>query len=222
MGKIKMTKVVVLALILSMVISMFTCAFAEEPKYYLGFPYRTGTDNGYDGWETIGSSDVHFGNRLGRFQISGFTSKTVMGDDENGYDLYFLKTVGDEVKLSFLLEENISQLFRNPDLSIGEDKTGWNEHFEVPKTNFGHGTLIIRHMDLDGNFHDPVVYTDYLAGVKCNAETDVYVFEEGFYEIELDYEISKDQLIGSKKYDYCMYFCFWVVNGNSMAYIFDT
>lgn len=222
MFKSKIKKFMSLVVVLFTVFSLFTYSYAEKPKYYLGCSYRTGTNNGYDDCQAIQRNDVHFGNRLGRFQISGFTSKTIMGDDENGYDLYFLKTVGDEVKLSFLLEENIDQLFHNPDLIICEDKNGWNNYFEIPKTQFGRGTLIIQYMDLDGNFHDPVIYTDYLSGVKHKAETDVYVFEEGYYEVELDYEISKDKLIGSKKYDYCMFFSFWVINGNSMTYIFDS
>ena len=38
--------------------------------------------------------------------------------------------------------------------------------------------------------HDPIIYTDYLAAnARTGADTKVELFEEGDYEVALDYEI---------------------------------
>ena len=60
----------------------------------------------------------------------------------------------------------------------------------MPKTNFKHGTLIIRFTDFQGNKSDPIIYTDFLAAnARTGADTRVQFFEEGDYEVALDYEI---------------------------------
>ena len=56
----------------------------------------------------------------------------------------------------------------------------------------GRGTLIIRYTDERGVKHDPEIYTNYLeANAKTSADTVVKLFEEGDYEVALDYEIKK-------------------------------
>lgn len=192
----------------------------HDTHYYTGNSCRSKTDSGFSELTLLDGNDLHFGHRLGRFMVSGFTSKATLGDDDNKA-LFFFKTVGDEIKLSFMLEENIDRLFGNEDLSIGEDEKGYDHYFGVPKTNFGRGTLIVQHTDLSGEVDDPMIYTDYLSGVKRNAETEVLVFEEGLYEVALDYEVDKKALFGPKRYDYCIFFSFYVINGNSMVYAID-
>ena len=75
-------------------------------------------------------------------------------------------------------------------MSIAEDKNAYDKYFEVSKTNFKHGALIIRYTDWENVKHEPIIYTDYLAAnAKTGADTRVYLFEEGDYEVALDYSI---------------------------------
>ena len=52
--------------------------------------------------------------------------------------------------------------------------------------------MIVRKIDATGNKNDPVIYTDYLKGLKVGANTKVKVYEEGDSEVALDYEIQQD------------------------------
>ena len=56
--------------------------------------------------------------------------------------------------------------------------------------------LIIRYTDYENVQHEPVMYKDYLAAnASLGANTRVQLFEEGDYEVALDYEVTKDQLV---------------------------
>lgn len=91
--------------------------------------------------------------------------------------------------------------------------------FEIPQTNFGRGTLIIRYTNEQGKSEKPIVYTNYLAAnTRTGADTKVILFEEGDYEVSLDYEIKKN----SSYTDYKISFRFSVRNGNCMVFPFDT
>jgi LPXTG-motif cell wall-anchored protein len=116
----------------------------------------------------------------------------------------------------------------NDKLSICEDTNGYDEYFGIPKTNFGKGTLIIRHTDHQNHVHEPVVYTDYLsAQTSDGAAIEVRLFEEGDYEVALDYEIIKHNwdIFGwdpiPEYFNYRIFFRFSVRNGNCMVYPFD-
>ena len=68
---------------------------------------------------------------------------------------------------------------------------------------------------------EPTIYTNYLeANAAVGADTKVQLFEEGDYEVALDYEITSDELI-DKVGHYRIFFKFSVRNGNCMVYPFD-
>lgn len=200
----------------------------EEPentlKYSLGSKANTGKDNGYSGSNDIAKKDPHYGWELGNFFVSGYTRNT---KDENGNPV-FLKNVGDKVTLYFNLQQDIDHLNGNEALSISEDSNGYDKYFETSMTNFGLGALIIRYTDYENVQHEPTIYTNYLnANAKTGADTIVQLFEEGDYEVALDYKIKNNktkvfgQSILPEYNDYRIFFKFSVRNGNCMVYPFD-
>lgn len=216
-----------LVLVVSVIFSSVNVCAAEtdnETIYYLGNTVNAGNDTGYSENNKIVESDPHFGWTLGKFFLSGYTRVT---EDDNGNPV-FLKTVGDKVTLWFNLEQDINKLNGDESLTIGSDTNGYDEYFDVKKTDFGQGTLIIRHTDYQNKTQEPIIYTDYLsAKAKTKANVQVELFEEGDYEIALDYEIKKTNLniFGwdpfPSYYNYRIYFRFSVRNGNCMVYPFD-
>ena len=153
---------------------------------------NTGKDNGYSGEEVFTDKDPHYNWEIGEFSLNGYTNIADYDGEE-----YFLKNNGDVITLDFHLNEDIDCLNDNPSLSISEDKNGWDQKFQIKKTNFKHGTLIIRHTDFQGKRTDPIIYTDYLkAYARTGADTRVKLFEEGEYYCWL-YYISQ----ASKKYE---------------------
>lgn len=202
-------------------------ASAGIKKYYFNSEdllVNTGKDTGYSGHDAITEKDSHYGWSIGDFFVSGFTDDR---KDEEGNPV-FLKNVGDQVTLWFCLEQNIDELNGASHLSISEDENGYDQFFGIPKTNFQRGTLIVRYTDHENNKQEPQIYTNYFeANVSPNADTKVQLFEEGDYEIALDYEIKNDsrQILGRSllpEYsNYRIYFKFSVRNGNCMVYPFD-
>lgn len=203
-------------------------ALAEEgTSFDLGVTVNAGTDTGYSESNPIKEDDPHFGWSLGQFSVSGFTSV------QRGDGTYtFLKTSGDTVSLNFRLDQDISRLNGNDALSIAGDTNGYDEEFGVGKSDpgFGRGTLIIRQTNYQNAKSDPQVYNDYLAAVEVGANTQVDVFEEGDYEVALDYEVKNDPrripLVGWSVLptytNYRIRFGFSVRNGNTMVFLFDT
>lgn len=191
----------------------------NEPRYYMGEAVNTGKDNGYSEAYKIDSKDPHFGWTLGSFFVSGYTS---VHEDENG-DPIFLKTLGDQVELWFQLEQDIDCLNGSDVLSISEDGNGFDEAFGISKTNFGRGAMVTQHTDYRNAVGTPQLYTDYLSGITASgADTTVQLFEEGDYEVALNYEIKDEsgKLIDSYS-NYRISFRFSVRNGNCMVYPFD-
>lgn len=185
--------------------------------YNLGSKVRVENFDGYSGSTTIDKKDVHYGWELGRFFVSGYTDEV---ENTNG-DMVFLKNVGDKVTLWFKLNENINALRGNEKLSITADTEGYDQYFETPKMDFGRGVLIIRYTDHNNVSAEPTIYTNYLeANATVGADTKVQLFEEGDYEVALDYEITSDELI-DKIGHYRIFFKFSVRNGNCMVYPFD-
>lgn len=139
-----------------------------------------------------------------------------------------MKNIGDTVTLWYNLEQDIDKLNGDESITINTDTNGYDERFDVKKTDFGRGTLIIRHTDYQNHTGDPIIYTDYLsAKAKKKANVKVELFEEGDYEVALDYEIKKNNIniFGwdpfPSYYNYRTYFKFSVRNGNCMVYPFD-
>ncbi len=190
----------------------------DTPRKELGTKINTGKDNGYSGNEAIGNKDPHYGWDLGTFFVNGYTRETA---DYAGNPI-FLKNVGDRVTLWFNLREDIDCLNGKENLSIYGDANGYDQYFEIEKTNFKHGVLIISYTDYEGKTHEPVIYTDYLAAsARTGANTKVELFEEGDYEVALNYEIKDSDGVDSYT-NYRIYFKFSIRNGNCMVYPFDT
>ena len=207
-----------------------TAALAEGEapdgqRYYLGEVVNAGKDTGYSEDNAIGKDDIHYSWELGRFLVSDYTRVA----DDGGVPV-FLKNVGDEVTLSFNLQQDINQLNGNGDVTIDPDPNGYDQRLGVPQQDFGRGTLIVRYTDYQNNRHEPTVYTNYLEGVSQGADTVVKTFEEGDYEVVLDYSIKNvnhgrlpwvNVEIFPGVTDYTMRFSFKVRNGNCMVYPFD-
>lgn len=201
------------------------CTAAEEPRYYMGdVPLNAATDSGFTGTDPIGQDDLHFGWTLGRFYVTGYTRGP---DSLEGEYPVFLKNAGDTVTLWFRLEQPLNGVNGDELMSIADDDTGCDEFFGVPETDFGRGALIIRHTDHENNHTDPVIYTDYLSGLTAGAETQVQIFEEGDYEVALNYSVQRSRLtmfdteLFPRVEDYRIYFRFSVRNGNCMVFPFD-
>lgn len=224
MRKITSKLAIVMALLLTIGSTLPSAASADELKYYLGSAVNAGKDTGYSESSSIVKGDPHWDWTLGEFYVSGFSRHTT---DEDG-NIVFLKTVGDTVTLWFDLKQDITKLNGNKMLSICSDTNGYDEYFGIEKTDFGRGTLIIRHTDYQNHTGDPVIYTDYLAAnATTGAAVEVEFFEEGDYEVALNYEVRKDNvdIFGwnpfPSYYNYRIFFRFSVRNGNCMVYPFD-
>ena len=190
----------------------------------LGAKTRTEKNDGYYGSNAIDHKDPHFGWDLGHFFVSGYTEDT---EDKNGVPV-FLKNVGDQVTLWFNLEQDINKLDGNENLTINEDATGYDRDFEIKKTDFGRGALLIRKTDYQNVTGKAEIYTNYLeANATTNANTVVGLFEEGDYEVSLDYEIKNTprKVAGidviPEYSDYTIRFKFSIRNSNCMVFPFD-
>ena len=104
---------------------------------------------------------------------------------------------------------------------------------EKSEHGFGRGTLVVRQVNYQNEKSDNQVYNDYLSGVTAGADTQVQLFEEGDYEVVLDYEIKKDaRKVGGvwvipsvsilpEYSNYTIRIKFSVRNGNTIAFLFD-
>lgn len=222
-------RIVAAIAVLALTFALPFAAFADEQtttasasnKFYYGDKVNTGLDNGYSEANPVKDDDPHFGWELGRFVVTGFTSKT--GDERMPI---FLKNKGDQVQLSFMLEQNINALNGDEAKKISDDKDGKDLQFEIPRSEdgFGHGTLIVRHTDFQNASTDPQVYRDYLPALVVGAETEVDLCEEGDYEVALDYEIESPGMLPIRPAynNYRIAFQFKVRNSNTMMFLFDT
>lgn len=183
-------------------------------KYTMGTAVNAGHDTGFSESNPIELNDVHYGWDLGNFNVSGHTAVKTDSDGQT----VILKKCGDKVTLWFDLLQDIDKLNGMSNLKINNDGNGYDQKFRIPQTNFGRGALIIQHTDYEGVKHDPVIYTNYLEALASqNADNIVQLFEEGDYEVSLDYEIMDDQIIDSF-YNYSISFSFKVRNGNTMVF----
>ena len=190
----------------------------------LGTVVNTGHANGYSGHNELEYGDVHYGWELGNFFVSGYTRETANNDGTP----VFLKNVGDQITLWFNLEEDIDALNGDDDLVVVDDSNGYDQYFQINKTDMGRGCLIVRYTDEKGIKHEPEIYTDYLsANASTGADTIVRLFEEGDYEVALNYEVESvpRELLGfdiiPEYHNYRIFFKFSVRNGNCMVYPFD-
>ena len=201
-------------------------AVVSGQKWNLGSVTKTGLDNGYTDNKAVDKNDPHYGWSLGQFYVSGYTQRK--SDSKNG-DV-FLKNVGDKVELHFELLQDIDKLNGNDNLIVNYDRNGYDRYFATQQFNDCRGLLIIRKTDYQNNTEDPVIYTNYLDGVKQGADTVVEFCEEGDYEVALDYELKlshygtewNDKVSVPTYTNYRIYFTFKIRNGNCMVFPFDT
>jgi hypothetical protein len=220
MKKARRLSFIVLPLLAVLIVMPLTESLAANAQqYFFNTTVNTGRNNGYSGQNPLERNDIHYGWRLGSFVISGYTRVVF---DEQGNPV-FLKNLGDRITLSFLLEQDIVNLNGNNRLSINEDKNGFDQYFEVERTNFGRGALITRHTDYQ-NIHRDTTYFDYLPALTTNANTTIELLEEGDYEVALNYEIKHSSggfLFINSYENYRMFFQFSVRNGNCSVFPFD-
>ena len=196
---------------------------SDKPRKELGVTVKTELDKGYSGTETIGKKDPHFEMSLGTFVVNGYSRET----SEDNVPV-FLKNVGDNVTLWFILNQDINRLKGDDGLSISEDTNGYEIHtnpeLSIKPTNMKRGALIVRHTDNEG--HTTVTpYFNFLeANARTTADTKILIREEGDYEISLLYEIEKcDVQVGSVKVvpsytNYKINFTFKIRNSNTMVF----
>ena len=73
----KVTSIIALALVFSIVFSPFAFAVeSTDSKYYMGETINAGKDTGDSENEKITEKDPHFGWKLGSFFVSGYTRET--------------------------------------------------------------------------------------------------------------------------------------------------
>lgn len=185
----------------------------RKPKMNLGTKIKVDGKN-YNDEKGIDSKDVHFGWDIGQFFVNGYTDKR---EENNEY--VFLKNVGDKISLWFELKQNINRLNNNENIRINFAKSS---DIEFEENIMGKGTLLIKATDYEKNKKPNVVYNDFLyANTLTGANTEVNLFEEGDYEVALDYEIVNKDTFLDDKTNYKVPFKFKIRNGNCMIFPFD-
>lgn len=189
----------------------------------LGELNRAAQAEGYYGIAEIDNEDPHNGWELGHFYINGFTDKTESADGTP----IFLKEVGDRTTLWFKLDYDLDKCNGNDAIKVVADPEGSDQTFRTPIMDFGKGTLIIRKKDYNQN-KTTQYYTNFLeASATPGANTRVDLFEEGDYEVALDYalEYDKTKILGKsvlpKTLHYRVSFNFSVRNGDCKLFIRD-
>lgn len=211
---------VVLLLLISC--SASVCVFADGEKEYIltdmydGSTVNAGWDTGYSEAKPIEKDkDLHFGWSLGSFVLKGYTEVI-----KEGSTPVFLVNPGDSVTLSFKLTQNLDRLNNDDSLFIFEDKNGWDAAFQVDKTNFGRGALLVKYTDHNGKSR-VVPHLDYLTAVQGKkANATISNIEEGDYEVALDYEIAHKVVIKTY-HNYKTSFKFKVRNSGCLLYLND-
>ncbi len=190
-------------------------------------PVNAGVDTEYSKKDGIDSDDISRGCQIGQFFINGFSGNPhyYENDKKEKTNPVFLKNVGDKVTLWFdLKQKDITALNGNESLSIYSDEKGGDKDLHVSEQNFKRGALTIRFTDYQ-NKKKTNTYTDYLAAAATTtADTKVQLFEEGDYEIALDYVIEDNSSLfwkvpkPAKRYAYRISFKFSIRNSNCMVY----
>lgn len=197
----------------------------KKNAYEFGDVYRVNDQDGFDNPEKIKSDDPHIDWSVGKFYVSGYTKDI---KDSDGETPIFLKVPGDKAALWFNLEQQIDKCNNRTDIKINDIASGSDINFGTPTiNNVGRGMLIIRKTD-NKNQKERQIYTNYLeASASFGANTRVDLFEEGDYEVALDYQLHYDKpfVFGTtttKTLTYRIAFKFKVRNGDISAFIRDT
>ena len=185
---------------------------------------RCEKSEGYYGSQVIDADDPHKGWEIGKFYVSGYTAKT---ETTEGTPV-ILKEVGDRVSLWFNLEQDLNACNGNSKIEVVADPEGTDSQFnDVTIQDFGKGMLFIRKTDYLGNT-TTYPYKNFLeASATPGANTRLDLFEEGDYEVALDYALkySNTTVFGAsvlpKTLHYRVSFKFSVRNGDCKLFIRD-
>lgn len=185
---------------------------------------RCQKSEGYYGSQVIDADDPHKGWEIGKFYVSGYTAKT---ETTEGTPV-ILKEVGDRVSLWFNLEQDLNACNGNSKIEVVADPEGTDSQFnDVTIQDFGKGMLFIRKTDYLGNT-TTYPYKNFLeASATVGANTRLDLFEEGDYEVALDYALkySNTTVFGAsvlpKTLHYRVSFKFSVRNGDCKLFIRD-
>ena len=190
-------------------------------RYEIGTITKVKSAQGYSDELEMEVDDAHYGWSLGTFFVSGFSSSV---EDADG-SMVFLKNVGDRVTLGFELSEDINNLHNDANLKISIEKKGSDKKFQISTTEFGKGALIVQSRDYSNKLTGPTLFTNYLeAAARTSADNVIGLYEEGDYEVALDYTIEdkRNAFLGIPSYSYyTIRFKFKVRNGNCMVFPFD-
>ena len=191
--------------------------------YEFGDVFRVDSQDGFKNPTKIDSDDPHNDWTIGKFYVSGYTSVL----NEDGEIPVFLKTPGDKAALWFNLEQDINKCNGKNDIRVEYIDSGSDIEFGTPTINdFGRGALIVRKTD-DKNKKERQIYTNYLeASATVGANTRVDLFEEGDYEVALDYQLHYDKPFvfktkTTKTLTYRIAFKFKVRNGDISMFVRD-
>lgn len=155
--------------------------------------------------------------RIGYFVLNGYSGNPDKNDEGN---YVFTKNAGDDITLWFCLNKKVPSIFDikgDGKVSISDDKKAYDKDVQTEETDFHYGALFVKYTNTEGTSRT-VEYYDFLrSAASPAADTRVRIYEEGNYEVTLDYEIKS----GLKKYDYKMNFSFEIKNGNCMVFFRD-
>lgn len=184
--------------------------------------YRVDSQDGFADPEMLKSDDPHIDWSVGKFYVSGYTD--VKMDNEVPV---FLKVPGDRAALWFNLEQELDKCNNSVDIKVNNTESGSDIYFGTPTIdNFGRGVLIVR-KSIKNNQKERQIYTNYLeASATVGTNTRVDLFEEGDYEVALDYQLHYDKpaVFGTKfakTLSYRIFFKFKVRNGDISAFLRD-
>lgn len=193
-----------------------------QAAYEFGDVYRVDSQDGFNNPVLIKSDDPHIDWSVGKFYISGYTDVRMDGDVP-----VFLKVPGDRAALWFNLEQELDKCNGRTDVKVNYIESGSDIYFGTPTiANFGRGALIVRHTN-NKNQKERQIYTNYLeASATVGANTRVDLFEEGDYEVALDYQLHYDKpfVFGrttTKTLTYRIFFKFKVRNGDISVFLRD-
>lgn len=209
----RMTRLVsgILAVLLSVCICAPVSAFAEgaSERFIMGVLYNTGKDNGYSKQDPIGEDDVHYGWNLGVFSIGGYTSI----DRTDSNNPVFLKNSNEKINLFFELKQDITKLNGSETLAISSDANGYDKALGVGKSDFGYGALIVKRDNPFNSAEEAVTKFNFLSETaKQNSQIKAHEFDEGVYDVSLDYEIKNTSKTFASYTNYKITFRFTVKN----------
>ena len=191
----------------------------NHEKNTISFSDVRKTDKEYYGNQTMEVKDPMYSRSIGEFLVKGYT----YCNEEDSERLVFEKTGADKIAVSFNLVEDIDKLFGNEDLTISYESTANDKELQILPQAFKRGTLIVKYTDTRNKKKEPIIYTNFLeACTTTKADTRILLFEEGSYEIVLDFAILDESKTPDKTTNYKMKFSFEVVNGNAKAFFADT